>query len=143
MKSLLTIVSILLIPSVCYAETLYLECLVTGNYLSSTEESRLTTTKVTLKVNTFKSYKSINIQAPSNYEMTVSSLKRDGFESIDNSSNENFYLFSTTTAEPIQTSLIRINRLSGQMSATKPYSGRTFIMSNLNGNCERLKTKKF
>lgn len=143
MKSLLTIVGILLIPSLCYAETLYLDCLVTGSYSSSTEDSRLSQTKVTIEVKTFKSHKSIDIQAPSNYAISVSSLKRDGFKSVDYSTNENFYLYSTTTAEPIQTNLIKINRLSGQMSAEKTYLGRTLISSNLDGNCERLKTKKF
>jgi hypothetical protein len=143
MKLLLITLSILLMPSVCRAELLFLECLVTGSHTSSTDKSRLPPTKVTVEINVFNSHKSINIQAPSNYAMTISTRKQGGFSSDDFSINEKFFLVSTTTVEPLITTRIQINRLSGQISAERTYLGNTLISTNLDGKCEKLKARIF
>jgi hypothetical protein len=134
---------LLFIPMISHAEVLYLACLVNGSYSSSNEKSMLPPTKITVEVNEHRVGTTISIQAPEKYAMSLSTVEQKGFIKINLSTTEKFDILSSTEDAPYVTTGIRINRMTGQINASRTFSGQSNIESNIYGSCEKVKLKKF
>ena len=128
---------------VSYAEVLHLACLVNGSYSSSSEKSLLPLTKITVEVDENRVGTTISIQAPEKYGMSVSTIEQKGFIKVNLSTSGKFEILSTTEEVPYVATGIRINRMTGQINASRTFSGQSNIESNIYGSCEKIKLKKF